>query len=88
MNFHKSINNLISIENNIKSINSNSTIPKIIAVVEVMGGERGQLTRTIKDRHTVVMNLIKMTHKAVLLERHRTLPAKPPQETIINKRVT
>ena len=32
MNFHKSINNLISIENNIKSINSNSTIPKIIAV--------------------------------------------------------
>lgn len=32
MNFHKSINNLISIESNIKSNILNSTIPKIIAV--------------------------------------------------------
>ena len=32
MNFHKSINNLISIESNIKSNIINSTIPKIIAV--------------------------------------------------------
>ena len=32
MNFHKSINNLISIESNIKSNILNSTIPKILAV--------------------------------------------------------